>query len=39
MSVYCVYDPFEGNDDNLEEELLKWSFMKFLVALLKTWKL
>jgi hypothetical protein len=22
MSVYCIYDLFEANDDNLEEELL-----------------
>jgi hypothetical protein len=39
MSVYCIYNPFEGNDDNLEEELLICSFTKFIVKLLKTWKL
>jgi hypothetical protein len=39
MSVYYIYDPFEGNDDNLEEKLLQCSFTRFLVTLLKTWKL
>lgn len=39
MSVYCIHDPFEGNDDNLEDELLICSFTKFIVTLLKTWKL
>jgi len=38
-SVYCNYDPFEANDDKLEEELLICSFTKFVVTLLKTWKL
>jgi hypothetical protein len=41
MSVYHVYDPFEGNEHVIiwKRELLASSFRKFAVTLLKTWKL
>jgi len=41
MSLYHIYDPFEGNVCMIicKMELLVPSFRKFAITLLKTWKL